>query len=71
MYELTAAYRGEITMKAKMEVIIDILTMITFIMSVISLALESGITLIISATLMSVCILLSFIEKGKTTNNES
>jgi hypothetical protein len=58
-------------MKAKMEVIIDILTMITFIMSVISLALESGITLIISATLMSVCILLSFIEKGKTTNNES
>ena len=37
----------------------------------VSLALESGITLIISATLMSVCILLSFIEKGRSKNSES
>lgn len=52
-------------MKISFEIVLDILTMITFILSIISLAFESGITLIISATLMAVCILLSFIEKGK------
>jgi hypothetical protein len=58
-------------MKIKGETFLDISTMLTFILSVVSLALESGITLIISATLMSVCILLSFIEKGRSKNSES
>ncbi len=59
-------------MKAKLnkEKMLNILTAATFILSVLSLALGSSLILIISATLMAVCILLSFIEKGKTHSSD-
>lgn len=56
-------------MRVNKEKLLSILTTVTFILSVISLAFESSVTLIIAATLMSICILLSFIESGKTRNN--
>ncbi len=58
-------------MRVKKERLLSILTTATFILSVISLAFESSITLIIAATLMSICILLSFIESGKTNNSRT
>ena len=58
-------------MRVKKEKLLSILTIATFILSVISLAFENSITLIIAATLMSICILLSFIESGKTNNSRT
>jgi hypothetical protein len=61
-------YRGKQKMRVTKEKVLSILTVITFVLSVISLIFETSITLIASATVMSVCILLSFIEKGRTSN---
>lgn len=56
-------------MRVNKERLLSILTAITFILSVISLIFESSVTLIAATTLMSVCILISFIEKGKATSS--
>ena len=57
-------------MKNRKNILLDILIAITFVLSVLSLALGSSIILVISATLMAVCILLSFIEKGNTDSGK-
>ena len=57
-------------MKNRKNILLDILIAITFVLSVLSLALGSSIILVISATLMSVCILLSFIEKGNADSGK-
>ena len=57
-------------MKIRKDIILDILIMITFAMSVLSLALGSSVILIVSATLMAICILLSFIEKGNADSGK-
>ena len=57
-------------MKNRKNILLDILIMITFVLSVLSLALGSSIILVISATLMAVCILLSFIEKGNADSGK-
>ena len=51
-------------MNKRKDIVLDILIIITFVLSVLSLALGSSIILVISATLMAVCILLTFINKG-------
>ena len=56
-------------MRVKKERLLSILTTVTFILSVISLAFESSVTLIIAATLMAICILLSFIEGGRSNSS--
>lgn len=58
-------------MKVNKEKLLSLLTVLMFILSVISLIFESSVTLIASATLMAVCILLSFIEKGKTHTSKA
>lgn len=57
-------------MKNRKNLLLDILIAITFVLSVLSLALGSSIILVISATLMAVCILLSFIEKGNADSGK-
>ena len=57
-------------MKSRKNILLDILIAITFVLSVLSLALGSSIILVISATLMAVCILLSFIEKGNADSGK-
>jgi|GEM_PF-3409262 len=57
-------------MKNRKNILLDILIAITFVLSVLSLALGSSIILVISATLMAVCILLSFIEKGNADSGK-
>ena len=57
-------------MKNRKNILLDILIAITFVLSVLSLALGSSIILVVSATLMAVCILLSFIEKGNADSGK-
>ena len=57
-------------MKNRKNILLDILIAITFVLSVLSLTLGSSIILAISATLMAVCILLSFIEKGNADSGK-
>lgn len=57
-------------MKKRKDIVLDIIITITFMLSVLSLALGSSVILIISATLMAVCILLTFIEKGNTDSGK-
>lgn len=45
------------------------LTAVSFVLSVISLIFESSVALIAATTVMSVCILLSFIENGRSSNS--
>lgn len=61
--------RGKQKMRVTKEKVLSILTAVSFVLSVISLIFESSIALIAATTVMSVCILLSFIEKGRNSNS--
>lgn len=56
-------------MRVTKEKVLSMLTAVSFVLSVISLIFESSVALIAATTVMSVCILLSFIESGRNANS--